>query len=134
VLLGQTSDEGEKAHYYINLGYVKDGQGDYEKALWYHEKGFEISKKTLPPNHPLYGLFGKANVYMFVIENVLSKNIIGYGCCSSSVETELLFNSSFVDFVRVFFFNVNITKIIFVNFFHLQISFLVYHCPISINV
>ncbi|CAF0851414.1 unnamed protein product [Adineta steineri] len=52
VLLEQTSDEGEKAHYYNQLGYVKDDQGDYEKAIWYYEKGLEIKQKTLPSNHP----------------------------------------------------------------------------------
>ena len=50
-LLEQTSDEGEKALYYICLGYVKNNQTDYEKALWYYEKGLEICQ-TLPPNHP----------------------------------------------------------------------------------
>ena len=52
VLLEQTSDEGEKAHYYNHLGYVKNDQGDYEKAIWYYEKALEIRQKTLPPNHP----------------------------------------------------------------------------------
>jgi tetratricopeptide (TPR) repeat protein len=52
VLLEQTSDEGEKAIYYNQLGYIKDDQGDYEKAIEYYEKGLEIDEKTLPPNHP----------------------------------------------------------------------------------
>ncbi|CAF0964018.1 unnamed protein product [Adineta steineri] len=52
VLLEQISDESEKAHYYHQLGYVKNNQGDYEKALWYYEQGLEIKQKTLPSNHP----------------------------------------------------------------------------------
>ena len=42
VLLEQTSDEGEKAIYYNQLGYIKNNQGDYEKAIEYYEKGLEI--------------------------------------------------------------------------------------------
>ncbi|CAF0957438.1 unnamed protein product [Adineta steineri] len=52
VLLEQTSDDGEKAHYYVCLGYVKNHQGDYEKAIWYYEQGLEIQQKTLRLNHP----------------------------------------------------------------------------------
>ncbi|CAF3882578.1 unnamed protein product [Adineta steineri] len=52
VLLQQTSDEGEKAVYYSQLGCVKYDQGDYEKAIWYHEKALEIQQKTLPSNRP----------------------------------------------------------------------------------
>ncbi|CAF4091000.1 unnamed protein product [Adineta steineri] len=52
VLLEQTSDEGEKAFSYGCLGYVKDDQGDYKKAIWYYEQGIEIEQKTLPSNHP----------------------------------------------------------------------------------
>ncbi|CAF1450977.1 unnamed protein product [Adineta steineri] len=52
VLLEQTSDESEKALYYICLGYVKRNQGDYEKAIWYYEHGLEIQQKTLSSNHP----------------------------------------------------------------------------------
>jgi tetratricopeptide (TPR) repeat protein len=52
VLLEQTSDKSEKAHYYNNLGCVKDDQGDYKKAIEYYEQGLEIEQKTLPPNHP----------------------------------------------------------------------------------
>ena len=58
VLLGQTHDEGKKAYYYNQLGYVKHDQGDYEKALWYYEKGLEIWQETLPSDHP-----GLANSY-----------------------------------------------------------------------
>ncbi|CAF1011326.1 unnamed protein product [Adineta steineri] len=52
VLLEQTSDTSEKAHYYNQLGYVKNGHGDYGKAIWYHEQALEIQQKSLPSNHP----------------------------------------------------------------------------------
>ncbi|CAF0893341.1 unnamed protein product [Adineta steineri] len=52
VLLKQTSNESGKAHYYHQLGYVKDHQGDYEKAIWYYEQGLGIEEKTLSVNHP----------------------------------------------------------------------------------
>ncbi|CAF0789404.1 unnamed protein product [Adineta steineri] len=52
VLLEQTSDENDKALYHHQLGYIKDDQGDYEKAIWYYERGLEIEQKTLPSNHP----------------------------------------------------------------------------------
>ncbi|CAF1385636.1 unnamed protein product [Adineta steineri] len=51
VLLEQTSDESDKSLYYGCLGYVKDNQGDYEKAISYYEKDLEICQKTLSPNH-----------------------------------------------------------------------------------
>ncbi|CAF1285744.1 unnamed protein product [Adineta steineri] len=51
VLLEQTYDESQKQHYYNQLGYAKDDQGDYEKAIWYYEQGLEICQKTLPSNH-----------------------------------------------------------------------------------
>ncbi|CAF1584548.1 unnamed protein product, partial [Adineta steineri] len=63
VLLEQTSDESKKAIYYICLGSVKNGQGDYEKAIWYHEQGLEIYEKTLPSNHPeLAGSYGNIGI------------------------------------------------------------------------
>ncbi|CAF0860335.1 unnamed protein product [Adineta steineri] len=52
VLVEQTSDQGEKAYYYVCLGYVRDHQGDYEKAIWYYEQGLEILKRTVPSDHP----------------------------------------------------------------------------------
>ncbi|CAF1418187.1 unnamed protein product [Adineta steineri] len=52
VLLEQTSDESEKAIYCNQLGYVKNNQGDYKKAIWYYEKSLEIKEKTLSSNHP----------------------------------------------------------------------------------
>jgi tetratricopeptide (TPR) repeat protein len=53
VLLEQTSDASEKAHYCNQLGYVKEDQGDFEKAIGYYEQGLEICQKSLPLNHPL---------------------------------------------------------------------------------
>ncbi|CAF3966410.1 unnamed protein product, partial [Adineta steineri] len=52
VLPEHTLDEDEKAYYYHQLGYVKNDQGDYKKAIWYYEQGLEIKQKTLPSNHP----------------------------------------------------------------------------------
>ncbi|CAF0794183.1 unnamed protein product [Adineta steineri] len=51
VLLEQTSDESERAHYYRQLGNLKIDQGDYEKAIWYNEKTLEVQQKTRLPNH-----------------------------------------------------------------------------------
>ncbi|CAF1248869.1 unnamed protein product [Adineta steineri] len=52
ILLEQTSDEGGKQYYYNQLGSVKCGQGDYEKAISYYEKGLEIKQKLLRSKHP----------------------------------------------------------------------------------
>jgi Tfp pilus assembly protein PilF len=51
-LLEQTSDGGEKAIYYNQLGYIKSDQGDYHKAIEYYEKALEIRQEILPPYHP----------------------------------------------------------------------------------
>jgi tetratricopeptide (TPR) repeat protein len=52
VLLEQTSDEGGKASCYNQLGYIKDDQGDYVKAIEYYEQGLAIKEKTLSPDDP----------------------------------------------------------------------------------
>ena len=49
-LLEQTSDDSEKAHYYNQLGYAKDDQGEYEKAIEYYEKALEICHKNPTSN------------------------------------------------------------------------------------
>ncbi|CAF3662699.1 unnamed protein product [Adineta steineri] len=51
VLLEQTSDESGKALYYNQLGYIKDNQGDYEKAIWYYEQALKIQEISLPLNY-----------------------------------------------------------------------------------
>ncbi|CAF1011460.1 unnamed protein product [Adineta steineri] len=85
VLLEQTSDESEKAYYYSQLGYAKDHQGDYEKAIWYYEQGLEINQKTLPTNQPYlataYNNIG--NVY---------KNMADYSKAVSFYEKALSFH------------------------------------------
>ncbi|CAF4008903.1 unnamed protein product, partial [Adineta steineri] len=64
VLLEQTSDEGEQAFCYSQLGNVHHNQGNYEKAIWYYEQGLEICEKTLSSNHlllaTLHGNIGSA--------------------------------------------------------------------------
>ncbi|CAF1136919.1 unnamed protein product [Adineta steineri] len=52
VLLGQTSDESEKQHYYNQLGCAHCGQGDYDEAIWYFKKATEIQQNSLCSNHP----------------------------------------------------------------------------------
>ncbi|CAF1100326.1 unnamed protein product, partial [Didymodactylos carnosus] len=57
VLLEQTSQEGEKQHYYNQLGYVKGRLGDNEKAIWYYGKTLPIGENSLPPNHALLATY-----------------------------------------------------------------------------
>jgi tetratricopeptide (TPR) repeat protein len=57
VLLKQTSDEGEKALYYNQLGRIKDDQSDYENAIEYYENALEIYQKTVPRNYPSLAIF-----------------------------------------------------------------------------
>ncbi|CAF1627758.1 unnamed protein product, partial [Adineta ricciae] len=52
VLLGQASDNNDRALYYHQLGSLKNDQGDYKMAIEYYEKALEIQEKTLPSNHP----------------------------------------------------------------------------------
>ena len=52
LLFDQTSDQCEQAFYHNQLGYIKDHQGEYEKAIEYNKKALEIRQKCLPPNHP----------------------------------------------------------------------------------
>jgi tetratricopeptide (TPR) repeat protein len=51
ILLKQTSNEGEKAHLFNQLGGIKDDQGKYEEAIGFYEKTLEIYQKTLPENY-----------------------------------------------------------------------------------
>ncbi|CAF1402940.1 unnamed protein product [Adineta steineri] len=53
ISLKQTSDRGEKQHYYNQLGFLHSNHGDYDKAFWYYKKALEIEQKTVPSNHPL---------------------------------------------------------------------------------
>lgn len=51
-LLNQTSDERMKTSYLNQLGYIKDGLGDYYLAIAYYEKARDMKEKILPENHP----------------------------------------------------------------------------------
>jgi tetratricopeptide (TPR) repeat protein len=68
VLIERTSDEGETALYYHQLGYIKDHQGDYKKAIEYYKQGLEICQKALPPNHPSLAI--SYNNIGFVYDNM----------------------------------------------------------------
>jgi tetratricopeptide (TPR) repeat protein len=52
ILLQQTTNEGEKAHLFHQLGVIKYGQEKYAEAIEFYEKALEIEQKTLPANHP----------------------------------------------------------------------------------
>ena len=52
ILLEQKTSESQKPHLFYHLGYIKNDQEEYEKAIEFYEKSLEISKKTLSPNHP----------------------------------------------------------------------------------
>jgi tetratricopeptide (TPR) repeat protein len=51
-MLEQSTDESEKGNIYYQLGSIKIDQGEYEEAITFYEKSLEISRKTLPSNHP----------------------------------------------------------------------------------
>ena len=51
-LLEQTSDQGRQGHYYHQLGYIKNEQGDYQEAVSFYKRALEIEEKSLPANHP----------------------------------------------------------------------------------
>jgi tetratricopeptide (TPR) repeat protein len=51
VLLEKSHDRGEKAHFYHHLGVIKDGQGEYEMAIYFYEKSLEINTKILSQDH-----------------------------------------------------------------------------------
>lgn len=51
VLLEQTSIEKRKGLLYNQLGYIRERQCDYEKAIFYYEKSLEIKEKTHPPDY-----------------------------------------------------------------------------------
>jgi tetratricopeptide (TPR) repeat protein len=52
VLLTQTTNESKKQYVYQMLVLVKEGQGDYEKAIEFYQKSIKVIQKLLPPNHP----------------------------------------------------------------------------------
>ena len=56
ILLDQTTDEIDKAPICIQLGSIKCAQGEYDEALIYYEKAFEIYK-LLPSNDPQFAQF-----------------------------------------------------------------------------
>ena len=51
-LLEQPCSERHKAHYYNQLGYTKDNQGDCTKALEYYKKTLEIELRIHSADHP----------------------------------------------------------------------------------
>jgi tetratricopeptide (TPR) repeat protein len=52
ILLKQTTNKGKKAHLFSQLGEIKNGHGEYMKAIGFYEKSLEIRQKTLPAIHP----------------------------------------------------------------------------------
>jgi tetratricopeptide (TPR) repeat protein len=66
ILLKQTTSESEKASLFYQLGWTKNGQGNYAEAIEFYEKSLEIEQKILPPDHPdLGGSYNNlGNVYV----------------------------------------------------------------------
>ena len=52
VLLDQSDDELENAHYKHHLGAVKDSQGDYAAAIGFYQESLAINKRHLSVDHP----------------------------------------------------------------------------------
>ena len=52
MLLGQTSDANEKSIFYHQLGMVRDGKGEYAKAIQLYEQTLKIREKFHSSTHP----------------------------------------------------------------------------------
>jgi tetratricopeptide (TPR) repeat protein len=57
ILLKQTTDEGQRAMIFNNLGRMIQQQGKYTEAITIYEKALEIYQKALPANHPHLATF-----------------------------------------------------------------------------
>ena len=51
-LLKNTDNEGDRSHYFHQLGWAKKKQGEYEEAVQYYEKSIEIKERTISKNDP----------------------------------------------------------------------------------
>ncbi|CAF1240656.1 unnamed protein product [Rotaria sordida] len=51
ILFQQSDNEAEQAHIMHHLGVIKDGQGDYEMAIYFYEKSLQINSEILSPDH-----------------------------------------------------------------------------------
>lgn len=78
ILLDQTTEEIEKAHIYYQIGWAKDLQGEYRKALAFYGKSLKIRQENLPPNHPdlakTYNNIGVAYCFMRKYSKALSSH------------------------------------------------------------
>ncbi|CAF1475975.1 unnamed protein product [Adineta steineri] len=95
VLLKQTSHEDEKQCCYNRLGNIKDGQGDYEKAIEYYEQALEIYQKTLPSNYSgltvsTYGNIGTVYNHMGEYPKALSFYEKALEICQKTLPTNYL--------------------------------------------
>ncbi|CAF4523009.1 unnamed protein product, partial [Rotaria sp. Silwood2] len=50
LLLDESSNDKDKSYLYNQLGLIKDGQGDYSKAIEFYERALEIRQKTISEN------------------------------------------------------------------------------------
>ena len=53
-LLDKPHEVDETAQFYHHLGVIKDGQGDYNIAIRFYERSFEINRRILSPDHHFF--------------------------------------------------------------------------------
>ena len=82
VLLGQASDDIEKALSYHYIGWAKMDKGEYKEALKYYEKTLKVRQQSLPSNHPDLG-------HSYNNIGVVYKNMGDYSKALSSHEKAL---------------------------------------------
>jgi preprotein translocase subunit SecA/nephrocystin-3 len=89
VLLDQTYNDREKAHFYHQLGWSKKNQKKYQEAITFYEKSLQIKGEFLPRNHPLFAVSLKDIGSVYEKMNEYSKALLYY---EKSLEMQL--NSS----------------------------------------
>ncbi|CAF1240864.1 unnamed protein product [Adineta ricciae] len=82
LLLEQTSEKNDRAHYHHQLYYLKNNQGDYKMAIEYYEKAFWDQRKNSSFESSFAGNFVQQHRYGLLQHQGLSESAYLFRTCS----------------------------------------------------